>query len=128
DGYLAPVSAIEILGLPSVDGHRRVVYQALRLDPLFERGKIDNRLERRARLATRLGDTIELALVIGPSTDHRLDGTVAIKGNERSLANPTADTPVVQPLSHRFFRNGLQTRIQGGENDDIVPEVRRPIR
>ena len=54
-----------------IDLDRRIEHDRRRRIAVVERGRIDDRLERRARLAQRLRRAIELALIVGEAADHR---------------------------------------------------------
>src|SRR3546814_3124438 len=56
-----------------VELDRRVQDHRRRREARFERGEIDERLERRAGLAARLGGTVELAAMRAAAADERPD-------------------------------------------------------
>src|SRR6202030_3697534 len=67
--------------------HERTVVDEIRRWPaILDRGRIDDRLERRARLTQRLHRAIELRIVEIPSRDHGAHCTVArVEREERAL-------------------------------------------
>jgi hypothetical protein len=83
-------AAVVVLGLPGlaaggagVEEQRGVVDHGGGREALFERGRVDEGLEARARLAPRLRDVVELVLAEVEAAHHGLDGAVArIQGDE----------------------------------------------
>ena len=79
---LADIAAFVIDRLPGRltgalrDRDRRVLDDAPRVEAVFQRGDIDERLERRARLPFGLGGAVELALLERPAADQRKDAAV----------------------------------------------------
>ena len=69
-----PVVGVACIAVDAADrriGDRRVFDQRVGLQAAVERGEIGHRLERRARLPSRLRDAVELAHRIGEPADHR---------------------------------------------------------
>ena len=58
-----------------IDLERRIEHDGRRRVAVVERGRVDERLERRARLAQRLRRAVELALVEGEAANHREHAT-----------------------------------------------------
>ena len=112
-------------------------------DPVLERGREHERLERRARLPLCLHGEVELALAEVPAADHRQDRAVArIERDERGRRPEL----VVEPLGDRAPRDALEPEVdrrrhaQPAAEDaarveavdqlllDVVREVRRDDR
>ncbi len=79
------VRARRVARRPTVDRHRLVDDRVGRLHPGFERGEIDEQLERGSRLALGLGRAVVDRIDIVATADHRPHCTVAIDGDQRAL-------------------------------------------
>ena len=83
--HRAEVGAGRVARAPAIDRHRLVDDRVGRLHPGFERGEIDEQLERRARLAFRLGRAVVDRCDIILAADHRADRAVAVDRDQRAL-------------------------------------------
>ncbi len=74
-----------VLRRPAADRHRRIIDDRGRLEAGLERREIDEGLERRARLAQRIGGAVELARLVILAADDRPDRSVRRHRDERRL-------------------------------------------
>ena len=112
--HLARVFALEIARLPAVDLDRLGRQPVLRHDAFLECCEVDEQLERRAGLALRLGDAVELALGIGAAALHRADPAVETHRHQGRLVGLPALALLRQDVLDRRLGGALQGLIEGG--------------
>ena len=133
------VLAVVVLRFPALaaghvgfDDDRLVGDDRGRRKSLLQRSRIDERLERRPRLAPRLGDVVELAAVVVEAAHQRMDGAVVgVDGDESRLClRQLDDLPhLLVILLHAddrtaadlFLRQGL---VVEGPGDELEPVTR----
>src|SRR6478736_9583887 len=67
--YRAGVAAAVILRTPIADADRCVLHDRVGREAVHQGGRVDERLERRARLSKRVGSAVALALAVIAATD-----------------------------------------------------------
>ena len=101
---------------PLVDFDRRVEHDRGRRIAIVERGRVDERLERGARLAQRLRRAVELGLVEGEAADHGEDAArIGVHRDDRAadlrnlaqaiLAGPAVDRVDIDHVARRQRRS-----------------------
>ena len=129
--HLALIAVDVIVRPPIADPDRRVDKTVGRAQPGFEPGEVDERLERRAGLALRLGRAIELAVVVVAAADHRAHRAVGRHRDQRALADRIASAVAGQrrrrsPPPPRACRRGssvvttVRSRSRRRRNRDLV--------
>ena len=88
--------------------------------PVFERGEIDERLERRAGLALGGDGAVELAFAVVPAADQRAHGAVRRHGDQRALADAELGALLRQRVDQRLLGGILQVRIDRGVDDEVL--------
>ena len=127
------IFVVIVLRLPAFDLDRLIVADRLRRQPALDRGEIDERLEGRARLAARRNRAVELALRIISAPDHGANRALGRHRDHRALANAGLVALGVEQVGQRLFGAGLQPRVEGGDDDDVLLDVadlvveRRPL-
>ena len=114
---------LEIAGLPAVHRDRRILAHRVGRHAVFERGQIDERLERGAGLALGRDGAVELALGVVLAADQRAHGAVRRHGDERAFADAELCAALRQRLDERLLGRILQVRIDRGVDDDVGPDV-----
>ena len=109
----AVVGAAVVLHFPSVEiDVGRAVEVGLRGNAVVQGGKESERLERRARLALRLGSQVEFVLLVIATADKRLyEAGVGVDRNESQLK---VVGKAGELLVCRLFRRLLRVNIEGG--------------
>ena len=113
----------EILWCPIINRDRLVYAYIIRADAHVERGGINERLERRARLAPRLSGAIELVFGIVAATIERHDLTAPVHQHSRCLARFDFFSLGVHARFQRFGDFGLQFGINGQADDHVVRQL-----
>ncbi len=87
---------------------------------MFHRGEIDERLERRARLA--LGGTrpVELALAIVAAADEGANGARLIERHQGALRDAELLALLVELVFQRLLGQALQAFVEGRRHDDVL--------
>ena len=114
---------------PAVDGHRLVDDRVGRLHPQFERGEVNEQLERRSRLALRLGRAVVDRRDVILAADHRPHRPVAVDRDQRALrpvGRIGADRLVGRHLHAGIERRPHVDRL-GGLVDQLVELRQRPV-
>ena len=126
---LARIAARIVARRPAVDRHRLVDLPVLWRAPGFQRGEIDEQLERRSRLALRLGGAVvDRADVIGPA-HHRAHRAVAVDRHQRALCalgHVGADRGIRLAL-HRGVQRGPHLQRLDRLVDQQVQLRQRPV-
>ncbi len=92
----------------------------VRPEPGLEPGEIDEGLERRARLAHRLGRPVELAGAVAAAADDGAHRAVGRHRDERRLARRRLFPVTGQGLRDRRLGRRLQAGIEGRDDDQIL--------
>ena len=108
-----------ILRFPISDLHRSIDRRRLRIEALFEGGEVVENLEQRAGLPFRLGDAIELALVVVAPAHHCENGAVRRHCQEGGLTDSLGVAFRPEPMRDDFFGDALQIEIEGGAHGQI---------
>ena len=134
--------AVVVLGLPVLaaglrggNEERGVVDDGRRRESLFQRRRVDERLERRSGLALRLRHVVELVALEAPAADERQDGAVLRPHRDergfrlRQLRDLPAPLGVPREADHRArpdpARGGrLVGERAGGELDAVARDFR----
>jgi len=125
----------EVLRLPSLDVERRVLPDRVRRQAGLDRGEIDERLERRARLASGRHRAVVLALGVIAAADHGAHRAVRRHRHQRALADIELDAFRRQLVDHGSFRDRLQSRVDRGLDpmfrldlaDQVVQHLADPV-
>ena len=117
------IFVLVILRLPALDRDRRILAHRVGREPVFERGQIDERLERRAGLAFGRDGAVELALGVALPADQRAHGAVRRHGDERALADAELFALLRQGVVERTLGRALQRRIDRGLDHDVLVEA-----
>ena len=124
-----------VFRLPAVDGNRRVFAHRVGRQPVFERGEIDEGLERRAGLALGGDGAIELALGVALAADQRAHDAVRRHRDQRTLADAEFFALLRQRIGQGMFGRVLQRRIDRSLDhnvlieaaDEVVDRVHHPV-
>ena len=125
DRHLAAELVVVVRRRPIADLRRLVVDDRLRPPALFERGRIDEGFEGRARLALGVDGPVELALVVVPPADDGADRAGAVESDECALRNILRRA--VDRLADDRLGLFLQPEVDRRLDDDVLGDVRRQI-
>ena len=103
---------------PHVDGG--VIADRVRGKTTFERGEIDERLERRSGLAFGRDRPVELTLLIGTPAHQGQHVALHVHRHHSALANVVFCTEFIEFTGQCCIRHALQGRVDGGIDDDIM--------
>ena len=109
-----------VLRLPPLDVDRLVLAHGVGGEPALQRGQIDERLERRARLALRRNRAVELALRIVLAADQRAHRTLRRHRDQRALLDVELRTLREELIEQRLLGRRLQGWIDGGLDHDVL--------
>ena len=112
-----------VFRLPALDLDRRVLAHGVRRQSVFERGEIDERLERRSGLALGGDRAIELALAVIAAADHGAHRAVRRHRHQRALGNAALVALLRQFFDERLFRARLQGAVDRGLDHDVFVDV-----
>ena len=116
--------AAVILRAPIPQANRLVHDRRRRPKSVRERGGVDIRLERGARLAQRVGRAVELAPGIVAPAHHRAHRAVEIGQHGGGLARVIVAAVLAQRILHRGFRGALQIEIERGAHHEHALDQR----
>ena len=109
-----------VLGLPAFHVDRFVLAHRVGGEPAFQRGEIDERLERRTRLALRRDRAIELALGVILAANQRAHRALRCHRDERTLLHVELRALREQFIEQCFFGCGLKRRVDRGLDHDVL--------
>ena len=115
-----------VFRLPTLDVDRPVFANRVRGQPGFKRSQVDERLERRSRLAFRRNRAIELAFGIIASANQRADRTAGIERNDRALRHAEFLALFVEFIRKRSLRGSLNGSVERRGYDYVL--IDRPDR
>src|SRR5450756_950985 len=101
-----------VLRLPFSDLGWPVDHDGLRRITSLQRRQVDEKLEQRSRLPLCLRGAIELTGFVIPTTNHRQNGAVFAKSDERGLRDILLCTLRLQSARDDSFGEPLQLKIQ----------------
>ncbi len=104
----AEILAAVVLRMPALDRDRLVLAHGIRRQPAFDRGEIDERLERRAGLALRRDRAVELAFGIILSADQRAHRAIRRQRHHGALADAGLRAVLGKLIDQRRLGRGLQ--------------------
>ena len=114
---------LEVFRPPALHRDRLVLAHRVGGEPVFERGEIDERLERRAGLAPRRDGAVELALGIIAAADQRAHDAVRRHRHQRAFADVELVALLRQDVVERLLGRGLQRRIDRGLDHDVLLDM-----
>ncbi len=108
------IGIVEVARLPAGDRDRPAADLVLRPEARLERCQVQEQLERRARLAARLGHAVELAGPVGAAADHRPDPAVRRHRHQSALIDPQRRAIARQEALQAVVGEPLEQRVERG--------------
>ena len=90
------------------------MHDALRREAVHHRGRVDERLERRPRLAERVGRAVELALAVVAPADHGAHRAVGLDADEGRLLDLIRRAVLAERILDRILGGFLHAHVDGG--------------
>ena len=119
------VAAVEIVGRPILDRDRLVVADGVAGEAFFQRGQIDERLERRARRTMRVGDAVERAFGIIAAAHDRAHGAIGPHRDKCGLLGLSARAALLHHAIDGRAGRLLHRDIERGDDREIACRVWR---
>ncbi len=117
--HRAAIAFVIIARTPAIDHDRLVIAHIFGAEAVFQRGGVNERLERRTRLAARLHDAVELGLAVIGAADQRAHRALAVHHHRGGLQRTAPEGAVCRGAYARNRQSQFGYRDRSSLDDEV---------